>query len=144
MESSQSAIAIPIANLSPTTAALSSFDIANILRQLSVVSGNTSTAMFATTGTSTWPFYFAYSNHMTPRSDIFTTTSSAAHVPAIHTADGSRMHAKHIGHVSIPHLSLSQTYYLLALSLNLIFGSQLCDLGLTVTFSSSGCLVQDP
>ncbi|KAJ8643437.1 hypothetical protein MRB53_005185 [Persea americana] len=98
MESSQSAIAIPVANLSPTTAALSSSDIANILHHLSVVSGNTSTAMFATTGTSTWPFYFAYSNHMTPRSDIFTTTSSAAHVPAIHTADGSRMHAKHIGH----------------------------------------------
>ncbi|XP_028119671.1 uncharacterized protein LOC114317169 [Camellia sinensis] len=36
------------------------------------------------------------------------------------------------------------TYHIHALQLNLISVGQLCELGLTVTFSANGCLVQDP
>ena len=54
------------------------------------------------------------------------------------------MHVHHIGHVSTSTLSLPSTYFIPNLSLNLISIGQLCDLGLTVLFSPSGCVVQEP
>ena len=54
------------------------------------------------------------------------------------------MHATHIGPVSTSNLSITSTFHIPKLVINLISVGQLCDLGLTVIFSSSGCHVQDP
>ena len=51
------------------------------------------------------------------------------------------MTVDHIRHVSTSALSLPHTYYVYNLALNLVSVSQLCDLGLTVLFSSTGCVV---
>lgn len=46
-----------------------------------------------------------------------------------------------LGQISTSIVSLSDAYHIPALQLNLIFVGQLCELGLTVTFSANGCLV---
>ncbi|KAG5526084.1 hypothetical protein RHGRI_032397 [Rhododendron griersonianum] len=56
----------------------------------------------------------------------------------------SHMHVSHVGHVSTTNVSLPDSYLIPALTLNLISVGQLCELGLTVLFSPSGCQVQDP
>ena len=49
----------------------------------------------------------------------------------------------HIGTVNTANLSLSNTYFIPSLALNLVSVGQLCDLGLNVLFSPHGCQVQD-
>ncbi|GFS37423.1 hypothetical protein Acr_00g0051930 [Actinidia rufa] len=71
-------------------------------------------------------------------------SASTSSFSVIHTADGSSMTVDHVGHVSTSALSLSNTYYVHTLALNLVSIGQLCDLGLTVLFSSTSCVVQDP
>ena len=62
----------------------------------------------------------------------------------IYTADESLLSVDHVGHISTPTIALPHTYYVPKLTLNLISVGQLCELGLTVLFSSTGCVVQDP
>ncbi|XP_028080617.1 uncharacterized protein LOC114282171 [Camellia sinensis] len=81
---------------------------------------------------------------MTSSSTIFSFISPSTHLLSIHTADDSLMSVSHVGTVSRSQLSLPQVYHIPALTLNLISISQLCELGLIVTFSTNGCLVQDP
>jgi hypothetical protein len=54
------------------------------------------------------------------------------------------MPVTHKGSISLSNLSLPYTYLIPKLSFNLISVGQLCDLGYELTFSSSGCRVQDP
>ncbi|KAG5543282.1 hypothetical protein RHGRI_016128 [Rhododendron griersonianum] len=82
------------------------------------------------------------SSHSSTPSPTAKSTSSS--MPVIHTADGSHMHVGHVGHVSTTNVSLPGSYLIPALTLNLISVGQLCELGLTVIFSPSGCQVQDP
>ncbi|GFZ16754.1 hypothetical protein Acr_26g0000240 [Actinidia rufa] len=84
------------------------------------------------------------SNHMTADLFVFSSKSYESSFPIVHTIDGSSMTVDHVGHVSTSALSLPNTYYVRNLALNLISVGQLCDLGLTVLFSSTGCVVQDP
>lgn len=49
-----------------------------------------------------------------------------------------------IGSISLPNLSLPNTYLIPKLNFNLISFGLLCDLGYEITFSSSGRRVQDP
>jgi hypothetical protein len=120
-------------------------DVEAIIQQVLAKSGTShSTALSVTPGTSSWFFDSACCNHMTSDPTIFSSISSTSHTPTIHTADGSQMPVTHIGHVSTSHISLPETYLIPALTLNLISVGQLCELGLTITFSSSGCQVQDP
>uniref|UniRef100_A0A2N9HUR1 Integrase catalytic domain-containing protein n=1 Tax=Fagus sylvatica TaxID=28930 RepID=A0A2N9HUR1_FAGSY len=69
---------------------------------------------------------------------------STTHAPLIQTANGSYISANHTGSVSTPKLSLSDTYLIPNLTLNLISVGQLCELGYDLWFGSSGCRVQDP
>ena len=50
----------------------------------------------------------------------------------------------HVGYISTYALSLPHTYYIYKLSYNLIYVGQLCNIGLTVLFSFTGCIVQVP
>ena len=81
---------------------------------------------------------------MTHDSIIFTFKSIVSNSPAIHTANESSMPVSHIGHVFLSNLSLSNTFLIPKLTLNFLFFGQLCELGLNVIFTSSGCFVQDP
>ncbi|CAL9017369.1 unnamed protein product [Prunus brigantina] len=69
--------------------------------------------------------------------------------PIIHTADGSLVIASYIGYsinnyIKITNaLSLPDVFLIPKLSMNLLSVGQLCDLGLNVIFSSSGCIIQD-
>lgn len=103
-----------------------------------------STALSVTSSTSSWFLDSTCCNHMTSDSIAFSSISSSSHIPSIHTANGSHMRVSHVGQVSTSHMSLSNTYYIPALTLNLISVGQLCELGLNVIFSSTGCQVQDP
>ena len=58
--------------------------------------------------------------------------------------NGSSMLVSHIGYVSVSNLSLSNTFLIPKLTLNLLSVGQLCELGLNVIITSSGCSVQDP
>ena len=97
-----------------------------------VVSGNT------------WYFDFAYCNHMSSDSQLFSSVIPTTHAPLIQTANGSHIAASHTGSISTPILSLSNTYLIPNLTLNLISVGQLCELGFDLWFGSSSCYVQDP
>ena len=60
------------------------------------------------------------------------------------TANGTHMPLAGVGSICTPHLSLSDGYCFLELTMNLIYVSQLCDSGYSVHFSSASCHVQDP
>ncbi|CAL5380597.1 unnamed protein product [Camellia sinensis] len=131
--------------IDPSTPVFSQTDVAAMFQHFWQNSGTPpSTALSVTAGNTSWYFDSACCNHMTFDPTIFTPLSSTPHVPSIHTADGSLLSVSHVGSVSTSHLSLSHVYLMPALTLNLISISQLCEHGLTVTFSRTGCLVQDP
>uniref|UniRef100_A0A2N9HPR0 CCHC-type domain-containing protein n=1 Tax=Fagus sylvatica TaxID=28930 RepID=A0A2N9HPR0_FAGSY len=92
----------------------------------------------------TWYFNSACCNHMSPDSQLFSSVIPTTHAPLIQTANGSYISASHTGSVSTPTLSLSDTYLIPNLTLNLISVGQLCELGYDLWFGSSGCRVQDP
>ena len=119
-------------------------DLPALVQQILSASGNPSTALSASSGISPWYFDSGCCNHMTSIFSSFSSKSSDSSFPVIQTANGSAMTVDHVGHVSTSALSLPHTYYVPQLSLNLISVGQLCDLGLTVLFSSTGCVVQDP
>ena len=68
----------------------------------------------------------------------------STHAPLIQTANGSHIAASYTGSVSTLTLSLSNTYLIPNLTLNLISVGQLCELGFDLWFGSSSCHVQDP
>lgn len=53
------------------------------------------------------------------------------------------MKISHLGHASLPNLSLSYTFLILKFTLNLLSVGQLCDLGVNVLFIISVYYVQD-
>ncbi len=64
-------------------------------------------------------------------------------LPTITTVDGSAMIVSHVGSISTLNLSVFNVFCVPKLHLNLLFVSQLTELGLNLFFSSHGCLVQD-
>ncbi|GFS32293.1 hypothetical protein Acr_00g0021810 [Actinidia rufa] len=130
------------ASTSPTLINIS--DLSALVRQILSTSGNPSTASSVSSSISPWYFDSGCSNHMTSDASIFSIKSSESSFPVIHTTNGSSMTVDHVGHVSTSALSLSHTYYVPKLTINLVSVGQLCDLGLTILFSSTGCVVQDP
>ena len=92
----------------------------------------------------TWYFDSTCYNHMSPDSQLFSSVILTTHAPLIQTANGSHITASHTSSVCTPTLSLSDTYLIPNLTLNLISANQLCELGFDLWFGSSGCRVQDP
>ena len=62
----------------------------------------------------------------------------------IYTADGTPMAVSHEGTIYSPCLSLSSSFHIPKLSLNLLSVGQLCELGIDLLFSNHGVDVQDP
>ena len=62
----------------------------------------------------------------------------------IYTADGTLMPVSHEGTIYSPCLSLSNSFHIPKLSLNLLSVGQLCELGIDLLFSNHGVDVQDP
>jgi hypothetical protein len=112
----------------------------SIVKQILSTSGKVSSAVSG----NTWYFDSACCNHMSPDSQLFSSVIPTTHAPLIQTANGSYISANHTGSVSTPTLSLSDTYLISNLTLNLISVGQLCELGYDLWFDSSGCRVQDP
>ena len=75
---------------------------------------------------------------------LITFSSSAKFLPPIYDADGNCMNISHIGTIDTLDLRLSHTYNVPNLTFNLVSVGQLCDIGLTVSFSLNGCQIQDP
>uniref|UniRef100_A0A2N9IVE1 Integrase catalytic domain-containing protein n=1 Tax=Fagus sylvatica TaxID=28930 RepID=A0A2N9IVE1_FAGSY len=112
----------------------------SIVKQILSTSGKVSSAVSG----NTWYFDSACCNHMSPDSQLFSSVIPTTHAPLIQTANGSYISANHTGSVSTLTLSLSDTYLIPNLTLNLISVGQLCELGYVLWFGSSGCRVQDP
>ena len=93
---------------------------------------------------SSWFFDFGCCNHMTANNCLFKHENSVSYPYVIQTVDNSCMFVSHIGGVSTSNLSLPNTFLVPKLSLNLISVGQLCDLGLDLHFSRTGCYIQDP
>uniref|UniRef100_A0A2N9FEM3 CCHC-type domain-containing protein n=1 Tax=Fagus sylvatica TaxID=28930 RepID=A0A2N9FEM3_FAGSY len=123
---------IPVSELGPMVFTMVKQFLSSSDKVSSAVSGNT------------WYFDSACCNHMSPDSQLFSSIIPTTHTPLIQTANGSHLAASHTGSVSTSTLSLSDTYLIPNLTLNLISVGQLCELGFDLWFGSSGCRVQDP
>ncbi|KAL4028792.1 hypothetical protein IC575_012003 [Cucumis melo] len=114
-------------------------DLHDLLKQ---VISSQSTALAVTPGTF-WLLDSACCNHMTSDISLLSSHIPVQSLPPIHSADGNSMSISHIGTVNTPTIKLSNTYHVPNLTFNLASVGQLCDLGLTIIFSSHGCQVQD-
>lgn len=78
---------------------------------------------------------------MTYAFHLFSSVSKNDITNSIHTIVGSLMPLIYKGSNSFSNLSLTETYLIPKLRINLIYVGQLCNLGYQLTFSSSGCRV---
>ena len=92
----------------------------------------------------TWLFDFAYCNHMTPHSSLFSKLDPAPHPLNIHIADGSTMNGNSLDFVSTTNHSVLGVFHVPDLSYNLYSVGQLAELGYRLIFYYSRCIVQDP
>ena len=123
---------------------LSIADLHDMVNQVHLPSYSASnTALSTTSGTSpTWLLDSACCNHMTSSPNVVPSHTSTS-LPTIYTANGSPMHISHLGNVSTPSLSVSNVYQIPKLTHNLLSVGQLTELGFSLTFSSTGVVVQD-
>ena len=105
---------------------LTTADIEAVVQQ---VLSRTSTSLFVTPSNNSWFFDTACCNHMTPNESQFSDKAPLAHPTSIYTADGTPMLVSHKGTIYTPSLSLSDTFHIPKLSLNLLSVGQLCVLG---------------
>ncbi|KAL4018546.1 hypothetical protein IC575_022144 [Cucumis melo] len=124
----------------PTTPQFQISDLQSLLNQLI---SSSSSALVVSSG-NRWLLDSACCNHMTSNYSLMNIPSPAKSLPPIYAADGNCMNITHIGTVNTPSMNLPHTYCVPNLTFNLVSVGQLCDLGLTVTFSPNGCQVQDP
>ncbi|XP_015932591.1 uncharacterized protein LOC107458892 [Arachis duranensis] len=92
---------------------------------------------------SKWYFDSGCFNHMSPLHHLFPSLSPIPNAPYVNTANGSLLHATHHGIISQSNIHLSDAYFIPKLNFNLISVGQLVELSFDVTFSISGCRVQD-
>ena len=81
---------------------------------------------------------------MTPDESQFFDKAPLEHPIIIYTVDETPMHVSHKGTIFSPYLSLSDTFHISKLSLNLLSIGQLCELGIDLLFTTHGMDVQDP
>ena len=81
---------------------------------------------------------------MTPNESQFSDKAPLEHLITIYTVDGTPMLVSHKGTISSPCLSLSDTFHIPKLSLNLLYVGQLRELGINLLFTNHGVDVQDP
>ena len=76
-------------------------------------------------------------------SPVVVSSHTSTSLPTIYTANGSPMHVSHLGNVSTLALTVSNVYQIPQLTHNLLSVGQLIELGFSLTFSSTGVVVQD-
>ena len=81
---------------------------------------------------------------MTPDESQFSDKAPLEHPITIYTADETPMPVSHKGTISSHCLSLSDTFHIPKLFLNLLFVGQLCELDVDLLFTNHGVDVQDP
>ena len=106
----------------------SSFTTGNIEAVIQQVLSQTSTALSVTSGNHSCFFDTACCNHMTPDESQFSDKALLAHPISIYTVDGTPILVSHKGTISTSSLSLSDTFHISKLSLNLLSVGQLCEL----------------
>ena len=112
---------------------LTTVDIEVVIQQ---VLSRTSITLSITSGKQPWFFYIACCKHMTPDEYQFSDKAPLEHSITIYTIDGTPMPVSHKGTISSPCLSLSDTFHIPKLSLNLLFVGQLCELGIDLLFTN--------
>ena len=122
----------------------SSLTTVNIKAVVQQVLSRTSTALSVTSGKQPWFFDTACCNHMTLDESQFSDKIPLEHLITIYTADRTPMPVSHKGTISSPCLSLSDTFYIPKLSLNLLSVGQFCELGIDLLFTNHGVDMQDP
>ncbi|KAL5816355.1 hypothetical protein ACOSQ3_024733 [Xanthoceras sorbifolium] len=141
----QAAAVCPSAPLVLTGPSLaSSLTTADIEAVIQQVLSRTSTALSITSGKQPWFFDTACCNHMTPNESQFSDKAFLEHPIIIYTADGTPMPVSHKEKISSSGLSLSDTFHIPKLSLNLLYVGQLCELDIDLLFTNHGVYVQDP
>ena len=121
----------------------SSLTIADIKVVVQMVLSQTSTALSVTSGNHSWIFDTACCNHMTLDESQFSDKAPLAHPISIYNADGTPMLVSHKGTIFTPKLSLSDTFHIPKLSLNLLSVGQLYELGVDILFTNHDVYVQD-
>ena len=123
---------------------LSIVDLQDMVNQVHLPSFNASNTVLSTISSTslTWLLNSSCYNHMTSSPDVVPSHTSTS-LPTIYTANGSPMHVSHLGNVSIPALSVSNVYQIPKLTHNLLSIGKLTELGFSLTFSSTGVVVQD-
>ncbi|TXG71325.1 hypothetical protein EZV62_006260 [Acer yangbiense] len=130
---------------------LSSLIAAEVSRILGI-SSTPSASLVSSTGLSLmtssdtltkWILDSGASHHMTPHISLLHNTFPPSSPTNIQVANGSYAPLKCIGTVSQPTWTISDVYHVPNLSVNLLSIGKLTDIGLTVTFSSDHCFVQD-
>ncbi|XP_075665241.1 uncharacterized protein LOC142634878 [Castanea sativa] len=120
---------------------LTTADIEAVVQQ---VLSRTAITLSVTSGKQPWFFVTACCNHMTPDESQFSDKAPLEHPTTIYIADGTPLPVSHKGTISSPGLSLSDTFHIPKLSLNLLSVGQLCELGADLLFTNHGVDVQDP
>ena len=126
------------------TSSLSIADLQDMVNQVHLPSSSASnTALSTISGTSpTRLLDSACCNHLTSSPDVVPSYTSTS-LPIIYTANGSPMHVSHLGNVSTLALFISNVYQIPKITHNLLSIEQLTELGFSLTFSSTGVVVQD-
>ena len=93
---------------------------------------------------SSWLMDSACCNHMTSHSSLFSELKHAPHSLHIRTANGSTMSGHNIGSISTSNLSIPRVFNIPNPSYNLFSVGKLAELGYSIIFDYSGCIVQDP
>ena len=119
-------------------------DLQDMINQVHLPSSSASNTALSTISSTSpmWLLDSACCNHMTSSPDVVPSHTSTS-LPTIYTANGSPMHVSHLGNVSTPALSVSNVYQIPKLTHNLLSIWQLTELGFSLTFSSTGVVVQD-
>ena len=104
-----------------------------------------SSAMSAASGiaSTSWILDSGATHHMTADATSLVDLSPVHPSSTVRTVDGTLLPITQCGHLLSTSLTLPTVHHVPGLALNLVSVSQLTDHGLTVTFSSSACFVQD-
>ena len=84
---------------------------------------------------------FAYCNHMTPHSSLYSELKPASHPLNIRIANGSTMSDHNIGSILTSNLSVPEVFNVPDLSYNLFSVGQLAELSYRIIFDYSRCIV---
>jgi len=115
----------PSVHIGPSLA--SSLTTAHIKAVIQQLLSQTSTALSITLGKQPWFLDTVRCNHMTPNESQFSDKAPLEHPITIYTADGPPIPVRHKGTIYSPCLSLSDTFHVPKLSLNLLSVGQLCE-----------------